>query len=182
MATHSSILAWRIPGTAGPGGLPSVGSYRVGHDWSNLAAAAEYIKEVSRDEKHNIWIKKKTLDGVHSRLDAAEGKVNGLEERNGNNSTSSPERVTRKGSSEGGPVRGCRAPSRCDPAVPAGGMGWRGAGKECEKATAKQFLSLMKMKTQKSRKTWRKPYKAQHKSNCWKPLHEPRSSRCISWI
>ena len=40
MATHSSILAWRIPGTAEPGGLPSMGSHRVGHDWSNLAAAA----------------------------------------------------------------------------------------------------------------------------------------------
>ena len=32
MATHSSVLAWRIPGTVGPGGLPSVGSHRVGHD------------------------------------------------------------------------------------------------------------------------------------------------------
>ena len=40
MATHSSVLAWRIPGTAGPGGLPSMGSQRVGHDWSDLAAAA----------------------------------------------------------------------------------------------------------------------------------------------
>ena len=32
METHSSVLAWRIPGTAGPGGLPSMGSHRVGHD------------------------------------------------------------------------------------------------------------------------------------------------------
>ena len=32
MATHSSVVAWRIPGTAGPGGLPSMGSHRVGHD------------------------------------------------------------------------------------------------------------------------------------------------------
>ena len=40
MATHSSVLAWRIPGTAGPGGLPSMGLHRVGHDWSDLAAAA----------------------------------------------------------------------------------------------------------------------------------------------
>jgi len=32
MATHSSVLAWRIPGTREPGGLPSMGSYRVGHD------------------------------------------------------------------------------------------------------------------------------------------------------
>ena len=40
MATHSRILAWRIPGTGEPGGLPSMGSHRVGHDCSNLAAAA----------------------------------------------------------------------------------------------------------------------------------------------
>ena len=40
MATHSSVLAWRIPGTGEPGGLPSVGSHRIGHDWSDLAAAA----------------------------------------------------------------------------------------------------------------------------------------------
>ena len=40
MVTHSSILAWRIPGTAEPDGLPSLGSYRIGHDWSDLAAAA----------------------------------------------------------------------------------------------------------------------------------------------
>ena len=40
MATHSSILAWRIPGTEVPGGLPSVGLHRVGHNCSNLVAAA----------------------------------------------------------------------------------------------------------------------------------------------
>ena len=40
MATHSSVLAWRIPGTEEPSGLPSMGSHRVRHDWSNLAAAA----------------------------------------------------------------------------------------------------------------------------------------------
>ena len=39
MATHSSVLAWRIPGTGEPGGLLSVGSHRVGHDWSDLAAS-----------------------------------------------------------------------------------------------------------------------------------------------
>ena len=38
MATHSSVLAWRIPGMGEPGGLPSMGSQRVGHDWSDLAA------------------------------------------------------------------------------------------------------------------------------------------------
>ena len=41
MATHSSVLAWRIPGTGEPGGLPSMGSHRVGHDWSDLAAAGK---------------------------------------------------------------------------------------------------------------------------------------------
>ena len=40
MATHSSVLAWRIPGTGEPGGLLSMGSYRVRHDWSDLAAVA----------------------------------------------------------------------------------------------------------------------------------------------
>ena len=40
MATHSSVLAWRIPGMVEPGGLPSIGSHRVGQDWSDLAAAA----------------------------------------------------------------------------------------------------------------------------------------------
>ena len=40
MATHSSVLSWRIPGTREPGGLPSMGSHRVGQDWSDLAAAA----------------------------------------------------------------------------------------------------------------------------------------------
>ena len=40
MATHSSVLAWRIPRTGEPGGLPSMGSHRVGHAWSDLIAAA----------------------------------------------------------------------------------------------------------------------------------------------
>ena len=39
MASHSSVFAWRIPGTGEPGRLPSMGSHRVGHDWSDLAAA-----------------------------------------------------------------------------------------------------------------------------------------------
>ena len=40
MVTHSSVPAWRIPGTGEPGGPPSMGSHRVKHDWSDLAAAA----------------------------------------------------------------------------------------------------------------------------------------------
>ena len=45
MATHFCVLAWIIPGTGEPGGLPSMGSHRVRHDWSNLAAAAAYYKK-----------------------------------------------------------------------------------------------------------------------------------------
>ena len=40
MATHSSVIAWRIPGTAESGGLPSMGSHRVGYNCSDLAAVA----------------------------------------------------------------------------------------------------------------------------------------------
>ena len=45
MATHSSVLAWRIPGMGEPGGLPPMGSHRVGHDGSDLAAAAAAVHE-----------------------------------------------------------------------------------------------------------------------------------------
>ena len=44
MATHSSVLAWRILGTGEPGGLPSLGSHRVRHNWSDLAAAVSLLK------------------------------------------------------------------------------------------------------------------------------------------
>ena len=61
MATHSSILAWRIPGTAEPGGLPSKGSHGVGHDWSDLAAGPPpalslhtYAKWTDRVQK--LWL------------------------------------------------------------------------------------------------------------------------------
>ena len=47
MATHSSVLAWRIPGTGEPGGLPSMGLHRVGHDWSDAAAASNLIENTS---------------------------------------------------------------------------------------------------------------------------------------
>ena len=47
VATHSSVLAWRIPGTGEPGGLPSMGSHRVGHDWGDLAAAASSFDSIN---------------------------------------------------------------------------------------------------------------------------------------
>ena len=46
MATHSSVLAWGIPGTGEPGGLPSMGLHRVGHNSSDLAAAAETYSKI----------------------------------------------------------------------------------------------------------------------------------------
>ena len=58
MATHSSVLAWRIPGTVETGGLPSMGSHRLRHDWSNLAAAAaEYIMRNTGLEEAQAGIK-----------------------------------------------------------------------------------------------------------------------------
>ena len=56
MATHSSILAWRIPGTEEPGGLPSVGSHRVRLDRSNLAAAAAACDNVSMELAYQIHL------------------------------------------------------------------------------------------------------------------------------
>ena len=44
MTTHSSVLAWRIPGTGEPGGLPSMGSHRVEHDWRDLAASSIFLE------------------------------------------------------------------------------------------------------------------------------------------
>ena len=61
MATHSSVLAWRIPGMEKTGRLQSMGSHRVGHDWSDLAAA-EYIKKPYQ-YKYNIIVTKE-LDKI----------------------------------------------------------------------------------------------------------------------
>ena len=57
MATYSSVLAWRIPGTGEPGGLPSTGSQRIGQDWSDLAAAAvaQMVKNLPTMLETWIW-------------------------------------------------------------------------------------------------------------------------------
>ena len=52
MATHSNVLAWRIPGMGEPGGLPSMRSHRVRHDWSDLAAAAA----AARCPLNEVWV------------------------------------------------------------------------------------------------------------------------------
>ena len=71
MDTHSSVLAWRFPRTGEPGGLPSMGSHRVGHNWSDLAAAAAFttscdllkkLKDV-RWEK-NEWMNEIKIEGL----------------------------------------------------------------------------------------------------------------------
>ena len=56
-ATHSSVLAWRIPGTGEPGGLPSMGSHRVGHDWSDLAAGYQ-IKTMNMSRENKQWTRR----------------------------------------------------------------------------------------------------------------------------
>ena len=55
MATHSRVLAWRIPGTEEPDRRPSIGSPTVGHDWSNLAVAVAAAATLSRKEAG--WVK-----------------------------------------------------------------------------------------------------------------------------
>ena len=56
LATHSSVIAWRIPGTAEPGGLQSVGPHRVRHDWCDLAAAAAVAcgNFIFKSQRHSI--------------------------------------------------------------------------------------------------------------------------------
>ena len=68
MATHSSVLAWRIPGTGEPGGLPSMGSHRVGHNRSDLAAAAAVFihravcsVSMSKHQKDSLQVVEKVL-------------------------------------------------------------------------------------------------------------------------
>ena len=55
LATHSSTLAWKIPWMEEPGGLPSMGLHRVGHDWSTLAAAAASLYLIIRDNKNLFY-------------------------------------------------------------------------------------------------------------------------------
>ena len=60
MVTHSSVLAWRIPATGEPCGLPFLGWCRVGHDWGDLAAAAA--------EKLHIYVYKKLPNNLQTCL------------------------------------------------------------------------------------------------------------------
>ena len=72
MATHSSVLAWRIPGTAEPGGLPSMGSHGIRHDWSDLVEQA--LRTKTSDLSVLTWAlgfhlsDERTLDAACSHL------------------------------------------------------------------------------------------------------------------
>ena len=68
MATHSSVLAWRIPGMGEPGGFPSMGSHRVGRDWIDLAAAAvSGVHSVLQSFSHFVTVATENLTHVEKR-------------------------------------------------------------------------------------------------------------------
>ena len=69
MATHSSVLAWRIPGTGEPGGLPSMGLHRVGHGWSDLAAAvaAAEIENLNSIRTRKVMLVKRRKHARHKK-------------------------------------------------------------------------------------------------------------------
>ena len=107
MATHSSVLAWRIPGTEEPGRLPSMGSHRVGHNWGDLAVAASFsniglpmwlhsknknkqTKNLPMQETQETWVRslgwEDPLEGEmapHSRILAWKKKIPWTEEPGG---------------------------------------------------------------------------------------------------
>ena len=77
MATHSSVLAWRIPGMGQPGGLPSMGSHRVRHDWSDLAVwTSDYSNQFLKSYCPGLfmnpyclghkWVKYLIMQGQHN--------------------------------------------------------------------------------------------------------------------
>ena len=69
MPTHSSVLAWRIPGMGEPGGLLSMGSHRVGHDWSDLAAARGIEVRFCLQFSHSVMSSSLWPNGLqHARL------------------------------------------------------------------------------------------------------------------
>jgi len=76
MATHSSVLAWRIPRTGEPGGLPSMGSHKVRHDWIDLAAAAAVMR-VSWHRKHLSCVREQGDVGLIPGLGRSPGGGNG---------------------------------------------------------------------------------------------------------
>ena len=81
MATHSSLLAWRIPGTEEPGGLPSMGSHRVGYNWSNLAAATHASKVMLKILQARL---QQYMNHELPDVQASFGKGRGIRDQNAN--------------------------------------------------------------------------------------------------
>ena len=74
MATHSSILAWRAPWTEEPGGLLSMGSHRVGHNRSDLAAGA-HLKQLEKEERKNNRVsRRKEIIKIRAEINEKETK------------------------------------------------------------------------------------------------------------
>ena len=122
MATHSSVLAWRIPGIGEPGGLPSMGSYRVGHDWSDLAAVAAAATSLSpgvtQVSPRTTWFV--TTLTWYQHLEVV---LVVLEERNGQLFTGT------RGTSQGQTRPHCPAPKTAQPSVYWDSVPWNaGAG------------------------------------------------------
>ena len=67
MATHSSVLAWRIPWTEKPGRLQSIGLHRVGHNWSDLARTTQILKfrwkivDISLCLSNMFWVQRSSF-------------------------------------------------------------------------------------------------------------------------
>ena len=86
MATHSSVLAGRIPGMGEPGGLPSMGSHRVGHDWSDLTATAatEAVLEIicfpwpTKTAQNMVYIKVKIIQSCPTLCNPMDYTVHGI--------------------------------------------------------------------------------------------------------
>ena len=75
MATHPSVLAWRIPGMAEPGGLLSMGLHRVGRDWSNLAADTTLTAESEEELKSLLKKVKEESEKVGLKLNIQKTKI-----------------------------------------------------------------------------------------------------------
>ena len=88
MASHSSVLAWRIPGTGEPGGLPSMGSHRVRHDWNDLAvaaaaAAARRWWSIGIEENSRMGMTRDLLNKIWGTKGTFHAKMGTIKDRNG---------------------------------------------------------------------------------------------------